>query len=152
MSYDSRPDTYEHIGVVREVMVVASGNLAERGLRHDASKLVEPELSAFDRATERLKDLEYGTDEYWESLTDLEECLAHHYAHNSHHPQHFKNGIRGMSLLDLTEMLIDWHAATKRTKDGDLIESIRINQERFGYTSELADILINTAKELGLVT
>ena len=75
--------------------------------------------------------------------------------------------IRGMSLLDLLEMLIDWKAASERVKsvrppmpaapghapapeyDSDIIRSIRLNQERFGYGDELREILENTARELG---
>jgi hypothetical protein len=53
-------------------------------------------------------------------------------------------GIRGMSLVDLTEMLCDWKAATLRHDDGDIRRSIEINQERFGYSDELKQILINT--------
>jgi hypothetical protein len=149
--YDSRPDTWEHIGKVRGYLVVAISNLQERSDNHDKSKLVDPEREAFDRMTPLLAGLVYGTDEYKASLAELGPALAHHYAANSHHPEHYEDGIRGMSLLDLLEMLCDWKAATERTKDGDLAKSIAFNQERFGYSDELAAILTNTASELGLI-
>jgi hypothetical protein len=41
-------------------------------------------------------------------------------------------------------MLCDWKAATLRHDDGDIRRSIEINQERFGYSDELKQILINT--------
>jgi hypothetical protein len=50
--------------------------------------------------------------------------------------------------VDLVEMLMDWWAATKRHADGDIMESIEINQKRFGYSDELKSIFINTVKEL----
>jgi hypothetical protein len=68
-----------------------------------------------------------------------------------HHPEHYSNGIQGMSLLDVIEMLCDWKAATMRHADGDLSKSIEINQKRFGYSDELKSILINTAIELKFI-
>lgn len=164
--YDSRPDTYEHIGKVRAFLTEAAARLLQRANAHDASKLVDPELEAFDRMTPRLAGLTYGTPEYKESLRELGVALEHHYAENSHHPEHYENGIAGMSLLDLTEMLVDWKAASLRmrkpmpaapgraeapTYDSDFLRSIALNQERFGYSDELRAILENTARELGLL-
>lgn len=164
--YDSRPDTYEHIGKVRVYLSRAVRSLLARADNHDASKLVEPEKSAFDVATPKLAALEYGTDEYKQSLADLGAALEHHYAVNSHHPEHYQDGIRGMTLLDLVEMLVDWKAASERmrkpmpaapgrpeapTYDNDFGRSIALNQERFGYGDELRSILENTARELGFI-
>lgn len=151
MSYDSRPDTYEHIGRVRLYMHRAVAVLLDRSEAHDASKLVDPERAVFDEFTPKLRDTTYGSDEYKAHLEQMGEGLAHHYAHNTHHPEHFENGVAGMSLLDLIEMLCDWKAATERHADGDLSLSIAQNQERFGYTTELRQILLNTARELGLL-
>lgn len=165
--YDSRPDTWDHIVKVRDYLDVAIANLLRRAQGHDRSKLVEPELSAFNVATPKLASLTYGTDEYKRSLADLGTALEHHYAVNSHHPEHYERGIAGMSLLDLLEMLVDWKAASERMRkpmpaapgrpeaplyDNDFLRSIALNQERFGYGDELRAILENTARELGLAT
>jgi broad specificity phosphatase PhoE len=144
MTYDSRLDTYEHIEQVRERLFRISTRLCRRGREHDRSKLKEPELSVFNRVTPRLRELEYGSDEYKAQLADMGEALKHHYAHNSHHPEHHPDGVSGMDLLDLTEMLCDWAAAVLRHADGDLRESIEMNQERFGYSDDLKAILLNT--------
>lgn len=149
--YDSRPETYQHIARVRGLLLEVVWKLLERGHEHDASKLVDPEREAFDRMTPKLAGLVYGTDEYKASLAELGPALAHHYAENSHHPEHYADGIAGMSLLDLVEMLCDWKAATERTANGDLAKSIEFNKGRFGYSDELAAILTNTARELGLI-
>jgi hypothetical protein len=53
-----------------------------------------------------------------------------------------------MHLIDLTEMMCDWLSASLRHNTGDIMKSIDINQSRFGYTDELADILRNTAEWL----
>jgi hypothetical protein len=166
-SYDSRPDTFDHIGKVRLYMSRAIGMLLDRANIHDSSKLVEPELATFDEFTPKLAESEYGSNEYKANTAAMGEALEHHYAHNSHHPEHYENGIAGMSLIDLIEMLCDWYAASQRTKrpampaasgradapqyDDDFLRSIALNQERFGYTDELRLILTNTARELGLM-
>jgi len=63
------------------------------------------------------------------------------------HPDLRETGnISGMNLIDLIEMLCDWKAAGLRHDDGDLMKSIEINQERFGYSDELAHIFRNTAR------
>lgn len=49
-----------------------------------------------------------------------------------------------MNLIDIIEMLCDWEAATKRHKDGCIYKSIEHNQQRFGYSDEIKQILINT--------
>jgi hypothetical protein len=157
MTYDSRPETMEHIDRVRHFLSLASINLRGRGIRHDGSKLVEPELSAFDIATPKLAGLEYGSEEYKQSLRDLGPALEHHFEHNDHHPEHYENGIRGMSLMALIEMLCDWRAASERVKqrtdDPEKVSTFEAglehNFERFSIDPQLADILRNTVKELG---
>lgn len=159
MSYDSRPETQEHIARVGELLDAAIGDLVYRKSRHDASKLVEPELSAFDIATPKLAKLEYGSEEYRASLRELGPALEHHFEHNDHHPEHYENGVRGMSLMALIEMLCDWRAASERmqqrTDDPALVatfeDGLIYNQHRFSYSDELAEILHNTAVELGLL-
>jgi hypothetical protein len=149
MSYDSTEDTKKHIETVRGFLSDVQGNIAARTLIHDGSKLEEPEKSMYDEFTPKLRDLTYGSDEYKECLAQMGVALKHHYEVNSHHPEHYANGINGMSLLDLIEMLADWKAATSRHADGDIQKSLEINKERFGMSDQLAEIFQNTVKELG---
>jgi hypothetical protein len=149
--FDSRPDTYEHILKVQRYVLDAAKRLIDRAHRHDASKLVSPEVETFDAITPRLAHTEYGSDEYRATLREFKPGIEHHQKSNSHHPEYYEDGIRGMSLLDLLEMVCDWKAAGERTKNGDIMKSIEISQQRFGFSDELADILRNTAKELRLV-
>lgn len=146
-------ETREHIGLVRYWMSAAVINLRERATRHDKSKLEDPEMRGFmamhnDR---KLQSMRYGTPEYMAQLATHDSTVQHHYAENDHHPEHFENGIRSMSLLSVLEMLCDWQASTKRMKDGDLRRSIEINAERFGYGEELTQLLLNTAYELEMI-
>ena len=44
------------------------------------------------------------------------------------------------------EMFFDWKAASERHDDGDIMKSIAINQARFGYSDQVAEIMRNTVK------
>lgn len=145
--YDSAEDTRKHIATVGIYMNKLYRSLRFRSLRHDRSKLEEPEKSIFDEYTPKLATSTYGSDEYKVFLKEMGVALDHHYANNRHHPEHFEDGIKGMTLVDLCEMISDWKAATLRHDDGDILKSIDINQQRFGYTDEFRQILINTVNE-----
>jgi len=149
MTYDSKQDTLEHIGKVRSRIHECTDNLIIRAEWHDRSKLQEPEKSGYDRLTIALKDCAYGSDEYKAALAEAKPVIDHHYEANSHHPEHYENGIVGMSLLDLVEMLADWKAASERTKQGSIAQSLGVNKQRFGISDQLAAILENTVRELG---
>lgn len=147
---DSTADTREHIGKVQARLHECTNNLIVRAERHDASKLREPEKSAYDALMlfKSTHDMVYGSADYAEGLKILGPALDHHYQVNDHHPQHTPNGIAGMSLLGLVEMLADWKAAGERYKDGSITQSLAHNKERFGLSDQLFAILENTVKEL----
>lgn len=146
-TYDSRPDTYAHIGRVRDLLTGVVVEFLARAQRHDRTKLESPELEAFNVMTPRLKTTVYGTDEYRATLREMKPAIKHHNEHNSHHPEHYPEGIAGMDLFDLLEMICDWKAAGERhTDNAGLERSIEINQQRFGYGDELRSILLNTAR------
>lgn len=151
MSFDSRPETLDHIVKVQSYLSLIAHQLRVRGVQHDASKLHSPEKELYDEWTPKLKALTYGGDEYNAGLVEMGPALQHHYQHNSHHPQHYPGGINDMSLLDVVEMLCDWYAATQRHADGDLSESIKFNCKRFGIDPQIGLILANTAKDLGWI-
>lgn len=154
---DSAPDTLAHIARVGDFMAAAVSVLVRRASRHDASKLMEPEKEAFDIATPKLAGLAYGSDEYRESLRALGPALKHHQMSNDHHPEFHGGDVANMSLLSLLEMLCDWRAASERmlppegeTYGERFARSIALNQERWGYSDDVASILSNTARELGM--
>lgn len=147
--YDSRADTTAHIERVQELIQSAISNLANRAVKHDLSKLLEPEKGMFDACTIELRSIAYGTPEYREALKELGPALRHHYDHNAHHPEHYPNGVQGMSLFDIIEMLMDWKAATERMKNGgDIYYSLSVNRERFALSPQLESILLNTIEEM----
>ena len=143
---ECRVETQKHIEKVRKYIRFFTDRLTTRGVEHDASKLVSPEVELFAEHTENLNKIEYGSEEYKKELEVLKPALDHHYAVNKHHPQHWKEGINDMSLLDLIEMMADWKASAERQQSGNLLKSIEINAKRFGISNQLTQILINTAK------
>jgi hypothetical protein len=145
---DQRFKTMRHIETVRNYLNGAIGSLLVRGEIHDQSKLQAPEREIFDEYTQKLRGVTYGSDEYKAMMKEMQVAIDHHNANNIHHPEHYPNGIKDMSLLDLVEMLCDWKAATLRHNDGDILRSIDLNQKRFGYSDELAQIFRNTVKEI----
>lgn len=151
IQHDARADTLAHIKRVNELLVKCCIDLQKRGMTHDDSKLEEPEKSAFDRLKAlSLSGMAYGSEEYRACLRAEKPAIEHHYKANSHHPEYYANGVDGMSLFDVVEMLMDWKAATERMKEGgDIWRSLEINRDRFKLSPQLAAILANTMREMG---
>ncbi len=145
---DSRGETLRHIKRVAHYINIFKKHLTHRAKAHDASKMESPEVEIFDEYTPKLRDTTYDSPEYREFLKEMQVALDHHYTHNSHHPEHYPNGIDDMNLVDIVEMLADWKAATERHADGDIISSIKKNVVRFGISDQLLEILLNTVEIL----
>ncbi len=143
---DERFRTLRHIETVRNYLDLCVRELLTRAEQHDQSKLESPERELFDEWTSKLRGVTYGSPEYNQMRKDLAPTLAHHYAHNRHHPEHFKHGIKDMNLIDILEMLCDWKSSSMRHNDGNILKSIEINQSRFDFSDELRTLLENTAK------
>jgi hypothetical protein len=171
--YDSRPATLQHIRLVQknlkgftDVIKKRTSNLPQneaklcsilehmsyvlhtKGRIHDQSKLEAPEKEVFDALTPRLQKTTYGSKAYERCLKDLQVALKHHYCANTHHPEYFTDGINGMTLLDVIEMLADWAAATERHDDGNIHNSLQINKKRFNIEDPLVAVLQNTVRGL----
>ena len=145
---NSEIETRKHIQQVNEYMNIFVCELLKRAVSHDKTKLEEPEASIFETYTPLLKNSTYGSEEYKQFLSDMKVALDHHYSHNSHHPEHYKEQIKGMNLFDIVEMFCDWLAATKRHADGDIHRSIEINRKRFKMDDQIVEILKNTVETL----
>lgn len=158
--YDSRPDTWEHISQVQALLMLAAHDLHMRGLVHDWSKLLPPEVEVFDEYTPRLAGTPYDPrpgSAYQLNLAAMKPALDHHYAVHDHHPEHFgeprtlglgegvarcpecnqpvdpAGGVFDMTALQIVEMCADWIAASRRHPDGDVVRDLPKNADRFGY-------------------
>jgi hypothetical protein len=147
--YDSKKDTQKHIKRVNEIMKIFTKKLLKRAENHDKSKLQNPEKKHFDEYTPKLASSTYGSKEYAGLLKGLKPALDHHYKNNSHHPEHYKNGINDFDLFDLVELFVDWKSASERHDNGDIYKSIEINKKRFKMSDQLASIFKNTAERMG---
>ena len=138
--------TMRHIERVRNLLNMVIRDLLERAEKHDQSKLETPEVETFTEFTKKLATCTYGSPEYQSFLAAMKPALDHHYARNSHHPEHYPEGVNDMNLLDLIEMFCDWKAAGERHNDGNILKSIEKNTDRFGISPQLARVFRNTAK------
>jgi hypothetical protein len=134
------------VSIIDELDPPDKWKLYRRGWKHDLSKYRWDEASYFAKTIFDLKRSTYGSDEYKEMLESIQPAIKVHYERNSHHPEHYKNGVQDMSELDKLEMICDWQAATRRHATGDIYKSIEINQKRFGYDDETKEWLISIAK------
>lgn len=148
-SYDCTADVLKHRALVKKFMTEFFAEiLSARGEVHDESKLHTPEKEVFDEYRPKLDWLRHGSAEYEAALKEMGEGLAHHYRANRHHPQHFENGISGMTLIDVIEMFCDWCASAQE-------KGVRVDLEysarRFGLAPQLVEIFLNTLNEIDFV-
>jgi len=142
--YNYEKETIDHILRVQQLINRITNLANSRAIEHDYTKLQEPERSSYKEVTLKLKNLEYGSEEYRAQLREMKPAVEHHYSNNSHHPEYYENGIKGMSLVDLIEMVCDWKAASERHNTGDIMKSIDISKERFNMSDDLTCIIKNT--------
>jgi hypothetical protein len=142
--------TRKHMQRVSALLGEAACELIKRAAVHDLSKLTTVELEPLQRMQDVI-DAEgsapYGSDEYKRRTKMLGPMLAHHYANNSHHPEHYANGLDGMSLFDVIEMFFDWKAASERGEESSM--NIGTACKRFEVSPQLETIFRNTAAYLG---
>jgi len=117
-----------------------------RAVTHDLSKLSKAEMSSFIALSrnDQLKDQKYGSPEYKKEIEKYRGVIDVHYKNNRHHPQHFEFGVGQMTIVDIIEMVCDWEAAGKRTKGGNLKDSIEHNADRFNIPSLFVDMVRRT--------
>lgn len=142
--------THKHIARVRQLLGEFAIEMILRGDQHDKSKFLPVEIEPLARM-QALIDKEgpaqFGTPEYKRRTDILGDMIQHHRAHNSHHPEHYENGVAGMNLFDLVEMFFDWKAASERGEDSCM--RLTAACDKYHITGPLRHILHNTAAKLG---
>lgn len=148
--HKARLVTDSHIARVRELLNDAAARLNVRGFHHDRSKYDEVEigpLAEMQALIEREGHAPYGSEEYKRRTLMLGQMLEHHYANNSHHPEHYENGVDDMDLFDVIEMFFDWKAASERGEEPCM--SLSTACEKYRVSPQLQRIFENTADRLG---
>ncbi len=139
--YDCTNDVMEHRKRVAFWISWICDVLKLHTEHHDESKLQPPEKEIFDEFTPKLKTVEFGSPVYKVYLEKMGEGLKHHYKSNPHHPEYFQNGIDGMTMWDVVEMLADWMAATSMKANHMDLDAL---QTRFNISPQLRHIIENT--------
>jgi hypothetical protein len=130
MTYDSRPATSFTASALVSSLSQSSRSCATIHVPRPKARPNSPEVQVFDEFTPKLRTSTYGSDAYKGHLEAMGGGLKHHYAHNRHHPEFFgEDGVDGMALVDLIEMLADWKAAAERHENGDLAKSLEIHRQ-----------------------
>lgn len=140
-----------HIAMVQLAIHECIGLLLDRCIHHDESKFSDHELPLLNSKSS-LDNLDISSEEYREALAEIDIAVQHHYMSNDHHPEFYENGMNGMSLLAMIEMLCDWKVASCARDDGSLEDSIEyLCGERYKTNPVIRGLLMNTAKELGWI-
>ena len=142
--------TYKHIARVRQLLGEFAIEMIKRGDRHDASKFTPEELEPLQRMQDLIEkegQAQFGTDEYKRRTALLGDMIIHHRQRNSHHPEHYPDGVNGMDLFDLVEMFFDWKAASERAESS--VMHLDAACDKYKIDGPLRSILHNTAKRLG---
>ena len=149
-AYDSRADTLAHIHHVRDNIGVFVAEMLRRGRSHDASKLSDVEKPRLDEVLPMLEGVAYGSPAWDDVVNQAADALAHHYRHNTHHPEHYGNdGVAGMDLFDLVEMVCDWMAAARRNPaDGKASIVVGVSQDLTGRVNAV-DLVRKAAAAVG---
>lgn len=138
---------YHHKYLVLQYLNPIIQELIKRGEEHDNSKFGEDEFPIIVASIADFQKHPYGSPEYDAMRLKYVNAFAIHHKKNRHHPEHFPEGVDGMTLMDLVEMLCDWKAASLRTRgDGTIQKSLAIASEKYKLSPQLIKILENTAK------
>lgn len=136
-------DIVNHKNKVNKRLTFLADQLLGRAKKHDNSKLEKPELGWLV-AMDKEPKYPYGSDEYFEKMKRWRQFFDHHYQVNSHHPNHFVNGVAGMTLTDLCEYLVDIIAYEDNLSVDEALAVIEDQKQRFGLDEQLTQILKNT--------
>lgn len=148
--YKSDEVTLEHIKTVQDFLKQFEIELSNRGFVHDASKFSPIEREALEEMqniVEKDGQAPFGSEEYERRKQILKPMLDHHYENNSHHPEHYSNGIDGMNLGDLVEMFFDWRAAVIRNEDDAM--NLSFIKDKYNVSDQLLNIFKNTCDQYG---
>ena len=147
-------ETHRHIDDVQIYMQRCIDKLHQNSKIHDLTKFGEEELTPLMNLYahhEKNGVSKFGTEEYKKDMkTHLSSMIKHHHQENTHHPEHFEAGVKGMNLMQVLEMVCDWASASKRSGGG--IVNLNDTQKRFCFSDDMKEIMRNTLKTLNVKT
>lgn len=132
-----------HKKTVSKRLKFLAEQLLERSESHDDSKLKSPEIEWLIEMDKEPR-YPYGSREYLDKKKRWEKFFKHHYKINSHHPEYYRDGVSGMTLIDLCEYLIDISSYYAEMHPESVFKTLNEQSDRFGLEEQLTQILKNT--------
>ena len=94
--------------VINSLSVKEAKTLRQRALDHDLSKYSKQQFDLY-------------CDKFFRKIEcDFNSAWEHHYRNELHHPEKYKENKKEMELLDILEMIIDWHAMSIKFNNSSL--------------------------------
>lgn len=97
-----------HLMFVRLALAKVQQALENRGIVHDASKMLDDEFEGFSRINKHARVHKFGSQEYKDGMAQEKPTIDLHFQRNSHHPE-----FHEQTFLDIIEMVCDWWGARK---------------------------------------
>ncbi len=136
----------EHLRRIQNKLNKAGNELIYRGEVHDQDKTENKTVNkAYEEHFAKLKEIEFGTEQYKQYELDHFNKAHEIHAQNRHHFYSHRNNIDDINLLDMIEAIVDISESSKQYGNGDYIESMR-SKGLFDYSLE--ELIINTIKHL----
>ena len=136
--------------ILKMIFIIKPKNkfkLLKRAIVHDVDKFRWKTLKYFVLNYFNFKNVEFNSEEYKNILKQIQSIVELHYKKNRHHPEHFSNYFN-MEEIDKLEMLADWISASKLQKNGNIYNSIKINQDKYKYSDEEKEKLEEIVKRI----
>lgn len=147
VNFDRTQNFVEHKTTVVQYLLYITEDLRHRAVVHDDSKLDQFEKDMYDALSKEYKHHKSKSNISEKSKMIIKRGLEHHYCLNNHHPEHFKNGINDMTLIDIIEMLCDWMTYADRCHK-DINEIIDYYQHKYNFSNEFKTLINNTIKDI----
>jgi hypothetical protein len=144
MAFDSRIDTSDHIRKVAVLLHVVAKELMDRADGHDASKLIEPEVSGFNQSQKDWRVSPMALMSIGQGLRLISRSLSITTKGIVTILSSMLMGWHDMTLVDLIEMIVDWEASARRNPRGRAIDVIDMQQKRFNLDDQLTAVIKNT--------
>lgn len=130
--------------IEEETLNILVQKLSEKIIKHDNSKIdYLPEFNLYKNVVFKLKGLEYGTKEHTEAKQELDRGFEIHCMNNRHHSEHFYlDGVQGMNMYDVIEMILDWCSAALCRGFKFKLSSVYKRIESHNFSKGLCDLLV----------
>ena len=137
---------------VSDAMNIIQSELTLRANSHDDDKMKNADKWARFQLLDA-KGYKFGTPEHkkFKKQLGIKETIDEHTDNNRHHPEFFNRDLSKMNIIDITEMIVDWYAASTRRASGKGVsfeEMMEFQQTRFNMSDELKGILLNTLNKI----